>query len=160
MAHPWHHAESSARKYGGKPADYLAIHAWFDASKAHMANFRHRALRHHAAGIFEMERTFGVTITSSDGREIPTRFIGEQHVREDCGGRVPSLQDWFRGIPAQRWMSVGDLRDDAPGADIPGDAPESLEAWRDAVARGETTLGHADWVLRMRAVGGAAGGGT
>lgn len=48
MAHPYHHAESSARKYGGSPEDYLPIHSWFDASKALFANFRHRALRHHA----------------------------------------------------------------------------------------------------------------
>jgi hypothetical protein len=34
MAHPLRHAESSARKFGGKPEDYLAIHNWFDESKA------------------------------------------------------------------------------------------------------------------------------
>jgi hypothetical protein len=32
MAHPLHHAESSARRYGGVPADYQVIHDWFDAS--------------------------------------------------------------------------------------------------------------------------------
>jgi hypothetical protein len=48
MAHPWHHAVSSARKYGGRPEDYLEIHGWFDASKSQFADFRHRALRHHA----------------------------------------------------------------------------------------------------------------
>jgi hypothetical protein len=30
MAHPFHHAVSSARKFGGVPADYQAIHDWFD----------------------------------------------------------------------------------------------------------------------------------
>lgn len=30
MAHPFHHALSSARKWGGRPEDYLAIHNWFD----------------------------------------------------------------------------------------------------------------------------------
>ena len=30
MAHPLHHAESSASKFGGKPSDYQAIHDWFD----------------------------------------------------------------------------------------------------------------------------------
>src|SRR3954462_15997474 len=29
-----HHAVSSARKHGGEPEDYLAVHEWFDASKA------------------------------------------------------------------------------------------------------------------------------
>lgn len=149
MAHPYHHAESSARKYGGIPEDYLEIHRWFDGSKAQMANFRHRALRHHAFGIFEAEARFGVTITNSDGRKIPTRFIGEQHVREDCGGRIPSVQDWLRGIPGKPWMSVGDLRDDANDLAF---GSESLEAWREAVAEGQTTLGHSEWVQRMQSL--------
>ena len=33
MAHSYHHAVSSARKWGGVPEDYLAIHTWFDKSK-------------------------------------------------------------------------------------------------------------------------------
>lgn len=48
MGHSLHHAESSARKFGGVPEDYLAIHNWFDATKAHLALPGHRALRHHA----------------------------------------------------------------------------------------------------------------
>jgi hypothetical protein len=28
MAHPLKHAESSAKKFGGKPEDYLPIHNW------------------------------------------------------------------------------------------------------------------------------------
>ena len=39
MAHPLHHAESSARKFGGVPSDYQAVHDWFDASKEHLALF-------------------------------------------------------------------------------------------------------------------------
>ena len=62
MAHPWHHALSSVRKWGGAPEDYLAVHAWFDASKAITADFRHRALRHHAEGIVMAETIFGVTL--------------------------------------------------------------------------------------------------
>ena len=30
MAHPLHHAESSAQKFGGVPSDYQAVHDWFD----------------------------------------------------------------------------------------------------------------------------------
>ena len=56
MAHPIKHAESSARKFGGKTEDYLAIHNWFDESKAFFSDFRHRALRHHAEGIFFARR--------------------------------------------------------------------------------------------------------
>ncbi|MDB5301046.1 MAG: hypothetical protein JWO87_2709, partial [Phycisphaerales bacterium] len=46
VAHPFHHALRSVKLFGGKPEDYLAIHQWFDESKAHLPDLRHRALRH------------------------------------------------------------------------------------------------------------------
>ena len=101
--HPFHHALSSVRKFGGKPEDYQAIHDWFDESKMFFADFRHRALRHHAEGIFMAERIFGTTITNADGKAVPVRYVGEQHVREDLG-RIPSVQDWFSKIEGERWM--------------------------------------------------------
>ena len=100
---PYHHAISSARRYGGRPEDYLSIHAWFDASKAFMPDFRHRALRHHAEGIFLAETIFVPVLENSDGRKIPTRFIGEQHVKEDLL-RIPTVQDWLACIRPERWM--------------------------------------------------------
>lgn len=103
MAHPVEHAQSSARKFGGKPEDYLRIHSWFDESKAFFPDFRHRALRHHTEGIFLAERIFGATVSNLDGVAIPVRYIGEQHVREDLG-RIPTVQDWFMEINPQRWM--------------------------------------------------------
>ena len=103
MAHPLKHAESSARKFGGRAEDYLLIHNWFDESKAFLADFRHRALRHHAEGIFLCERIFGAAITNSEGKKVPVRYIGEQHVREDLG-RIPSAQDWLSQIRPVRWM--------------------------------------------------------
>lgn len=112
MAHSWHHAVSSARKFGGTPNDYLPIHNWFDESKAILADFRHRALRHHAEGIFLCERIFGVTITNSDGRIVPVRLIGEQHVSEDFKGRIPSFADWARCIRPERWMGEVDKLED------------------------------------------------
>jgi hypothetical protein len=104
MAHPLKHAQSSAKKFGGEAEDYLPIHKWFDESKAFLADFRHRALRHHAEGIFLCERIFGVTITNSEGKRIPVRYIGEQHVKEDLG-RIPTAQDWLSQIKPERWMS-------------------------------------------------------
>ncbi len=101
--HPYHHALSSVRKFGGKPEDYLHIHHWFDESKRSFADFRHRVLRHHAEGIFACEEKFGFTITNSDGKKLPTRHIGEQHVIEDLGF-IPSLQDWCSCIQPQDWM--------------------------------------------------------
>jgi len=103
MAHPIEHAKSSARKFGGKAEDYQAIHTWFDESKSYVADFRHRALRHHAEGIFLAERLFGVAVSNSEGVLVPVRYIGEQHVREDLG-RVPSFQDWIEELPIRPWM--------------------------------------------------------
>ena len=101
--HPYHHALSSVKKWGGKVEDYLPVHNWIDESKSHIADVRHRALRHHAQGIFWAEEVFGETITNADGKVVPVRFIGEQHVREDLGW-IPSLKDWLRLLPIQPWM--------------------------------------------------------
>jgi uncharacterized protein DUF6915 len=76
MAHPLQQAQSSARKFGGRAEDYIAIHNWFDASKAFLADFRHRALRHHSEGVFLCEQIFGITIRNSDGKQVPVRYIG------------------------------------------------------------------------------------
>ena len=97
MAHPYHHALSSVKKWGGTVDDYTRIHAWFDESKQIIADFRHRALRHHAEGIFMTETIFGSIVTLSTGRVIPTRWIGEQHVQEDLGF-IPSFADWVKAI--------------------------------------------------------------
>ncbi len=103
MAHPYHHALSSVKKWGGILDDYIRIHDWFDESKMIIADFRHRALRHHAEGIFMAETIFGSTITLSTGRVIPVRWIGEQHVREDLGF-IPSFADWVKAIRPEPWM--------------------------------------------------------
>jgi Domain of unknown function (DUF6915) len=103
MAHPYHHALSSVKKWGGSVGDYLDIHNWFDESKGITADFRHRALRHHAEGIFMSETIFGVTRMLSTGRVIPVRWIGEQHVLEDLGF-IPSFADWVKAIRPESWM--------------------------------------------------------
>jgi hypothetical protein len=102
MAHPYHHALRSAKLFGGAAEDYITIHSWFDETKAHMADFRHRALRHHSLGIFWAEERFGVTIEISGGKRVPVRLIGEQHVKDDCGF-IPTVKDWLAGIPAEPW---------------------------------------------------------
>lgn len=108
MATPYHHAVSSLKKFGGTIGDYLAIHEWFDASKAYLGDFRHRALRHHTLGIFEAAEKFGNAdhcIVNSDGKSIPVRLIGEQHVIEDCG-YLPTPQDWLSKIQPEPWMNA------------------------------------------------------
>lgn len=129
MANPFHHSISSVRKWGGVVEDYIEIHHWFDESKAFLADFRHRALRHHAEGIFLCERIFGHTIKLStcihcgkdrkyhitlalggsldhdfEVKEIPVRWIGEQHVSEDLGF-IPTAEQWLTCIQAEPWMN-------------------------------------------------------
>lgn len=127
MANPYHHAVSSARQFGGVPSDYQPIHDWFDKSKAHRADPVHRALRHHSQGIFDCEEIFGPTVELStcvkcgvhkdehpewepakqhpfNPKVIPTRWVGEQHVREDLG-RIPTMNEWFDQIPMEPWMN-------------------------------------------------------
>jgi hypothetical protein len=107
MTHPIFHAQSSVRRFGGKVEDYSAIHNWLDCTKEMFADFRHRAIRHHSQGVFECERHFGETITNSDGRIVPVRYIAERHIQEDCGGIVPSVSDWLSRIRPETWMSRG-----------------------------------------------------
>jgi hypothetical protein len=105
MAHVWHHAVASAKRFGGKPDDYLKIHQFLDETKELVPDFRHRALRHHTLGIFECEERFGVTITNSDGKQVPVRPVAEWHIREDCNGRIPTPQDWLKNLPVEPWMN-------------------------------------------------------
>lgn len=110
MAHPHFHARSSARKFGGEPNDYLHIHQFFDQTKAHLADSRHRLVLHNSFGIFLCEQVHGVTFTrKSDGKEMPTRLIGEQHVLEDFG-RIPTLEECLHTTAIEPWMSKGALK--------------------------------------------------
>jgi hypothetical protein len=107
MANVVYHAMSSAKKHGGKWENYIHIHNWFDETKSWIPDSRHRAMRHHAEGIFECEKVFGPTVkvTLSGGhiKEVPTRLIGEQHVIEDCGF-IPKAWDYVQGMKKDLWM--------------------------------------------------------
>lgn len=80
----------------------MTVHI-IDESKSITADFRHRALRHHAEGLFMLERLFGTTITLGTGRVVPVRLIGEQHIVGDLGF-IPSFADWVRAIRPEPWM--------------------------------------------------------
>lgn len=102
---PYKHAESSVAKWGGLPTDYIAIHDWFDETKAFTGDWTHRALRHHAAGVQWAIEKFGHAITTSKGRVVPVKLIAEQHVTEDCGF-IPTVQDWLVDLKSNPsdWM--------------------------------------------------------
>jgi hypothetical protein len=103
--HPWVHSKSSAKKFGGKPEEYMIYHEWFDETKAWIGHSKHRMFRHHSEGIFEMESIFGVSFVNSDNRVVYTRYIGEQHVKEDCNGYIPSAKEWVQNLDKPtEWM--------------------------------------------------------
>ena len=107
MAHPSVHAKSSVRKFGGKEEDYILIHEWFDETKAWLGHSAHRCFRHHSEGIFEMEKHFGPMLINSDGKKVYTRYVGEQHVKEDCNGYIPSAKEWINAFHEEvkpKWM--------------------------------------------------------
>lgn len=99
---PFRHAKGSVARWGGKPDDYMPIHDFIDCSKMAMPDLRHRAALHNAFGCFLVERVFGRTLVNSDGREVSTRDIAEEHIQEDLGF-LPSLEDWLDDMPMQVW---------------------------------------------------------
>lgn len=128
----WYHAQSSARKWGGMPEDYIEIHEKIDSSKKIIADARHRALYHHAEGIWLMQELFGRTIPvntrppKEDGLkvpdriiEVPVRLIAEQHILEDLG-YIPSVADYYRNLPLEIWMS-GSRRREVPLSHLLGE---------------------------------------
>ncbi len=122
MTHPVYHAQSSVKRWGGEVEDYLPIHEWIDASKVAFCDFRHRALRHHSFGVYEAQEHFGQTITNQDGRVVPVRYIAELHIKEDCGGIVPTVADWLSRLPRETWMSRGYKELVPPEEDTPDTA--------------------------------------
>ena len=107
MAHPWDHSRSSSKKFGGEPEEYMKYHEWFDETKSWIGHSKHRMFRHHSEGIFELERVFGVSFVNSVGKTVYTRYVGEQHVKEDCFGYIPSAKEWVDAIESgkpKEWM--------------------------------------------------------
>jgi hypothetical protein len=94
MSHPLEHSKSSVRRWKGQISDYQAIHEYLDETKGWLGHSLHRMFRHHSEGIFECERVFGKSFINSDGKTVYTRYVAEQHVKEDCNGYIPSAKEW------------------------------------------------------------------
>lgn len=109
MSKPWVHALSSAKRFGGRPEDYMPIHTTLDLSKGTIADSRHRAVSHTSWFISSiLPLIFGETFKNSDGEVVSTRDVGEQHVLEDYAGRfIPTVQDFLQGLPYEDWMNNG-----------------------------------------------------
>lgn len=103
MAHPWHHALSSVKQFGGIVEDYLHLHHWMDETKMCFADFRHRALRHHVEGVSLGTTIFGELLTNTDGSVVLVRDVLTQHLYEDCGFS-PSSSDWMTNMRTPGWF--------------------------------------------------------
>lgn len=122
--HPLAHAESSAALHGGTPSDFIAIHDWFDATKAQVCHVSHRMFRHHRQGIDEAIATFGpeIRVTGEQAFNVDVLTLGLQHMQEDTSlGRCPDAGDWLQALKLPAW-----LRADRVSA-LTG-APEELAA--------------------------------
>ena len=107
MSDPYLHAVSSARKFGGVAEDYLHIHQWFDQTKAHCPDARHRLILHNSFGIQLCIDFHGQQFArKSDGKIVLTRLIAEQHVEEDYGV-IPSLDFVLSHFQMEPWMWRG-----------------------------------------------------
>jgi hypothetical protein len=104
MSNPLVHAERSARKWGGSADDYLPLHQWFDATKGHLADNRHRMLLHNSFGILLAEQVFGPALINGAGRRVFVRDVATQHVLEDLGF-VPSVAQCLEELPLRPWMA-------------------------------------------------------
>lgn len=120
MSKPYIHAVSSARKFGGKPEDYIEIHSFLDSSKGAIPSNLHRALTHHSWFLSTvLERIkfnnshesvpgFFPTIINSDKKHISVRDVGEQHLLEDFRGKfIPTAQDYLQEMEFKNWMQNG-----------------------------------------------------
>lgn len=119
---PYHHSRISVKKFGGSEKDYQQIHDWFDSTKAHIADMRHRMVLHNSFGIFLCEQVFGTMeqksdgtwvrmpyIINSDGNKVQVRDIAEQHVLDDLG-HIPSLDKCFSGMEMANWMGLSSIK--------------------------------------------------
>lgn len=109
MANAWIHSISSARKFRGKPEDYLKIHQKMDCSKAYISHNGHRALTHHSFWVHEvMIPLFGYVIKNSDGLDVSVKDICERHILEDFHMKfIPTAQDYLENMEVKEWMNNG-----------------------------------------------------
>lgn len=107
MATSWIHAQASARKFGGKPEDYIDIHEFIDSSKKSFGDVRHRALFHNTIGPWVCQEVFGrvreITTDSGKVKQIAVREIAESHIIEDLGC-IPEVGDWLKCMDCKAWM--------------------------------------------------------
>lgn len=107
MSTSYHHAQTSASKWGGVPEDFLPIHELIDGSKQAFGDVRHRALLHNTWGVWLVQAVFGpmldVPRRTGGTKKVSVREIAEQHIIEDLGF-IPSPGDWLEHMNMVTWM--------------------------------------------------------
>lgn len=97
---PQRHATLSARRRGGAPEDYYALHAFFDTTKELCSDNRHRLL-HNLWGIRRVViPLFGREIMTASGERVATKDVCEgDHVLADFSGKyLPTLADFTGAV--------------------------------------------------------------
>ena len=111
---PNDHAENSAKKYGGVPADYLDIHEYMDSSRGAVSDMGHRVATHHSFFVYgTLLKIFGSTRENSAGKTYSVADVGEDHCKEDFNGHFPTLNDWTEHLNIQPWM-LGETENSVP----------------------------------------------
>lgn len=106
---PYIHAESSAKRYGGVPEDYLDIHELMDSTKGAFSNNAHRMITHNSWFVVNiLPKVFGHMRVNSDGKRYSVKDVGEYHILEDFKMRfIPTIQDYLEHLDFQQWMNNG-----------------------------------------------------
>jgi hypothetical protein len=109
MANPLIHSKSSAKRFGGKPEDYINIHILLDSPKTTMNNNTSRMLTHNIWFCYEIiPKIFGYNIINSDGKSVDTVDIAMLHCAEDFRmSGIPTVQDYLENMVVQPWMNNG-----------------------------------------------------
>jgi hypothetical protein len=95
----------SARHFNTTAEEMLPLHSWFLETVEWFPDARHFAMRHHSFGIFLGEQRWGVVLGQGTAHPVPTRVVGEWHVRTVLD-RIPAAVDFLRRIKGQPWMAA------------------------------------------------------
>jgi hypothetical protein len=101
---PHLHANLSAKKFGGDPADYYDIHEFIDSSKISVGDVRHRAMLHSTWGVYLVAKVFGDVRVNSAGKQYSVRDVAEEHIIQDLGF-LPTMERWLNCMTIEPWMS-------------------------------------------------------
>ncbi len=101
------HAQNSAKRWGGKPEEYLDIHTTLDDIKAVFNDNRARAITHNIWFCnYIIPKIYGHLCKNSDGRSYSPAEVAQFHVLEDFRMKfIPTVQDYLQNMTLEPWMN-------------------------------------------------------